>query len=483
MSSSTRIAVIGGGIGGLSAAGELAALGHQVELFESANTVGGKAQVVSQGGVVLDTGPTLLTMPDVVTETFSRLKALDLLPRFHRLSLQTQYHYADGTRFDCFDDLERSKASVAAINADDAKALDGFYQDAATTYEVAGRPYLEAPFESMAGFMMRVFKLGPGSVLRGLKLGTLDALARRHFKSTQLIDFVNRFATYTGASPYDSSAAFAMIPHLERAWGVHHVEGGIGALVAALLAAVKRLGVRVHLGAPATWFERQGSFVAGPAGGEQTFDSVIVNADPMAQVGRSDEKMALSGFVFHVVVDRRVRVPHHSVIFAADYPREFGQLFSGEVPDDPTVYLCHPAATDSTMAPEGVSGLFVMVNAPAFRDRAAAEQLWPETAARLQTVCLQKLRRHFPELADAKLEVIAQRTPLDLERTGAPGGSIYGFLPHGRFGPFRRPALASPTRGVFFAGGGTHPGGGVPLVMLSGRFAAGLAQRHLEGRA
>lgn len=478
-----RVAVIGGGIGGLSAAGELARAGHAVTLFEGSDTVGGKAQVVKHQGITLDTGPTLLTMPDTVRQTFERLGAEALMPRFIRLELQSQYRYADGCDFFAWEDAEKARASAELIKPGEGAALDAFYAEAANIYRAAGEPYLEAPYLGMPGFVSRVLKRGFHTMATGLKLASLDQLARGFFKSEHLRQFAGRFATYTGGSPYASSAAFAMIPHLERAYGVHHVEGGMYALVSALGQAVKQLGVEVRLGARANWSRRGAGYVAGPKDGEREFDAVVVNQDPLQVLGRESEPLAMSGYVFFVDVPKRLTLPHHTIVFSKDYPNEFRELFSGQVPSDPTIYVCHPAGLDSTMAPEGRSGLFVMVNVPAFTDRAAAEKEWSGKGAALQSLCLATLRQHFPELRGVDLQVFAERTPIDLAARGAPGGSIYGFLPHGKFGPFRRPALEGPEPGLFFAGGGTHPGGGVPLVMLSGRFAAGLALKHLGGAA
>ncbi|HZH04656.1 MAG TPA: phytoene desaturase, partial [Myxococcaceae bacterium] len=154
---------------------------------------------------------------------------------------------------------------------------------------------------------------------------------------------------------------------------------------------------------------------------------------------------------------------------------------------DTTLYLCHPAATDTTVAPAGKSGLFAMVNAPPLPaagtpEGVKARAAWAEHAAALREECIRRVVELAPELR-GKLRVLGERTPLDLEALGAPGGSIYGFLPHGRFGPFKRPKLRGPTPGLFFAGGGTHPGGGVPLVMRSGQFAAAMALDFLGRRA
>ncbi len=356
--------------------------------------------------------------------------------------------------------------------------MGGFYAEAARLYRAAGEPYLEVPFEGMAAFMARVARRGPSAVLAGLRMGSLDDLARKHFRSPELQQFVGRFATYAGASPYQASAAFALIPHLERAHGVHHVEGGMGALVEALSTAAVRAGVDVRLDRPVQRSTADGlGLVVDDE--ELRFDAVVMNQDPLAANGRTQpEPLALSGYVLLLEADRRLPLAHHTVRFSSDYRAEFDALFSGRLAEDPTVYFCHPAATDPTMAPEGKSGLFVMANAPAI-DAAAGDEEWVRREATLREQCLAAARAVVgPEVG---LTVLGERTPRDLERLGAPGGSIYGFLPHGKFGPFRRPRIRGAHPGLFYAGGGTHPGGGVPLVMLSGRFAAELASRHLGG--
>ncbi len=469
-----RVAVVGGGIAGLTAAGELARAGHSVTLFERGTALGGKAQTIASSGVTLDTGPTLLTLPHVVRESFCRLGALDLMPSFIELQRQCDYRWATGERFTAHRSLDASLASAEALRPGEGRALAGFYAEAERIHRAAGEPYLEAPLEGALDYVLRVARRGASALWRGAALGTLDALAARHFSSRHLREFAGRFATYAGASPYRASAAFALIPHLERALGVFHVEGGMGALSAALGAALGRLGVRVQLGVAASWQTWGNGFAVGPVGGQEPYDAVVVNADPLASLGRGDEPVALSGYVL-LLETERLALSHHTVTFATDYRAEFDVLFAGRAPDDATFYVCHPAASDPSMAPAGKSGLFVMVNAPAL----GGATDWAEAAPRLRERCI----AHVRELGARDVTVLGERTPDDLARSGAPRGSIYGFLPHGRLGPFRRPRMRSRTRGVFYAGGGTHPGGGVPLVMLSGHFAAELTTRYLEGPA
>lgn len=481
-----RVAVVGGGIGGLTAAGLLAKEGHDVTLFEGGPSLGGKAQCVRVDGLRLDTGPTLLTLPDVVKGLFERLGAADLLPPITELEPQCTYRFADGCGFVAYKDLERTAESAGELRPSERRGVHGFYAEAEAIWRAAGEPYLEAPFEGMAGFMARVAKRGVVAMAKGMRLATLDELARAHFKTDHLQQFVGRFATYAGASPYEASAAYALIPHIERAYGVHHVRGGIGALVDALGAAVKRQGVRVHLNTRVRYTRDARGYRVGPEGGEEGFDSVVVNADPLDTLGRGSEPLSLSGYVLLLEVDGRPALPHHTVLFSRDYRREFDELFSGRLANDPTVYFCNPSATDATVAPPGKMGLFVMVNAPALpREPGAFEQAasaWALRTERVNAQMFDKLLAHYPELR-GRMRVVGQRTPVDLAALGAPGGSIYGFLPHGKFGPFRRPRIRGCTPGLFFAGGGTHPGGGVPLVMLSGRFAAEMASAHLRRSA
>ncbi|NOJ94859.1 phytoene desaturase [Corallococcus coralloides] len=477
----SRVAVIGGGIGGLTAAGLLAKEGHAVTLFEGGPSLGGKAQAVSVEGLTLDTGPTLLTLPALVRGTFEQLGAVDLLPPFTELEPQCTYHFTDGCGFTAYKDLERMAESAAELRPIERKGVRSFYAEAAAIWRAAGEPYLEAPFEGMAGFMARVARRGIGAMLAGMKLDTLHALAAKHFQTHHLRQYVGRFATYAGGSPYASSAAFALIPHIEHAYGVHHVRGGIGALVEALGQAVRRLGVTVHLDTRARFERITEGYRVEPVA--EVFDSVVVNADPLASLRRESEPLSLSGFVLLLEVEGRTAVPHHAVMFGGDYRKEFDELFAGQLATDPTVYVCNPSATDSSMAPPGRTGLFVMVNAPAMPlEEGRAEQArrdWEASAARVREQMFEKLVRHYPALK-GRVRVVGQRSPVDLAARGAPGGSIYGFLPHGRFGPFRRPRIRGGTPGLFFAGGGTHPGGGVPLVMLSGRFAAQMASAHLR---
>jgi 1-hydroxycarotenoid 3,4-desaturase len=482
MSKARRVAVVGGGIGGLTAAGILARSGHEVTLFESNARVGGKAASIEVDGLRFDTGPTVMTMPDTVRQAFEALGASDLMPSLVRIPLQTRYHFPNQQVFECWEDQNKAMSSAATFGEREAAGLQSFFDEAQSIYLAAGAPYLAAPYESMAGFIARAAKNRLSTLFTGLKLGTLHGLARKHFRSAEMQQFVGRFATYTGASPYQGSAAFAMIAHIERQFGVHHVLGGIASLTVALESAARRQGVDLRLNTKVNWQQTERGYLLVGGDTSALFDAVVVNADPLASIGRQTEALTMSGQVFLFAVKKPVSLPHHSILFSSDYRREFEQLMGGEVPQEPTIHVCHPGASDDSMTSASEAGLYVMVNVPPLAPASTPEQ-WLAHSQRLESFVVKQMQLHLAGFGASNCRLVGQRTPFDLAASGAPRGSIYGFLPHGRLGPFRRPSMRGPTKGLFFAGGGTHPGGGVPMVMLSGTFAAGMTDAYLRGAA
>ena len=288
----SNIAVVGAGVGGLTAAAWLARAGHAVTVFEQEERVGGKAQRLVRDGVTLDTGPTLLAMPGTVRGVLEEIGGLDL-PPLTDLPLQCAYHWPDGGIFHAHRSAEESEASAEAFRAGEGLALRRFYKEAEVIHRSAGEPYLEAPYEGMSGFLARVLRRGPAAALRGFRLSTLDDLARRCFASPELQQFAGRFATYTGASPYRASAAFALIAHLERAQGVHHVQGGISALAEALARTAERNGAALALGARVRWSRDTRGFRVGQPGAERRYDALVMNADPLVALDRSSGPRAL----------------------------------------------------------------------------------------------------------------------------------------------------------------------------------------------
>ena len=493
--------MIGAGVGGLACAIRLAHAGHVVTVFEQGPAAGGKCGRVSSGGFTWDSGPSLLTMPWVLERLFADTgeplhSELELL----RVEPVTRYSFADGSTVEISADLPRALEALEAWSPGTGADWVRFLGTCAGMWR-ASEPFLTGP----PPWPPRRPRPGaprpdPRDLLRVRPWWTLRQLARAHTSDPRLRMVIERFATYAGADPRRAPAALAVAGYVEHAFGAWHPRGGLYELVAALVRRLEAVGGELRLGTPVQRIERAGGAIAGvtTAAGFEPADAVVANADAHAVMhdllgpsSASGGKRALAARGVASAVSRarpaerktaapavgerslsglalmlglRGRTPnlvHHSISFPADYDAEFDDVFVFRRPvRDPTIYVSASCATDPAEAPPDAENWFVLVNAPAIGESAdwvAAEQRLVDSLG----------------ISD-RLVARARRTPGDLEReTGAVGGAIYGAAPHGRLGTLRRPGNAvRGTRGLWLVGGTTHPGGGLPLVMLSGALVA-----------
>ena len=479
------IIVVGGGLGGLAAAIHLAAGGRQVTLLEKNERLGGKANIVQEQGYTFDTGPSLLTMPWVVRQLFAaageRMEDhLTLVP----LQSTCRYRWPDGEQFEAYQLLPLLLQEIARMESRDVRGFLQFLAYTRRIYEAVAEPFLLNPFDGLRDLMNMALVRDSWKID---SFRTVDSAVRAYFHSPYLRQVFNRYATYNGSSPYRAPATFNIIPYVEFAEGGWYVQGGMYKLVEALEALARRVGVVIHTGAEVTEIDVRGGQARGVrlASGEQIdADGVVVNADPRytyATLLQGQERVAnrmarlessCSGFVLLLGVDHvYAELSHHNIFFSADYPREFAAIFDKQVPPpDPTIYVCATSVTDPQHAPPGHMNLFVLVNAPATNPRVRWQREAPGyrdlVLARLERMGLCHLRQHV------RFERMI--TPEDFEeRYHAPGGAIYGLASNSRWSAFLRPSLRARGIGrLFFVGGGTHPGGGIPLVLLSGAAVA-----------
>ena len=490
------IIVIGAGIGGLSAAMRLAAAGRRVVVYEQNERPGGKMGQVAQDGFRWDTGPSVITMRHVFEDLFKTAGRrmddyLTLLP----VEPLTRYFYRDGTVLDATADLTRMLAQIERIEPRDVEGYLGYLAYAARIHRVTGPVFIyDQPPRPQSFLRVPVTEWPAADPLR-----TMDAAIRRYVRSPHLRQMLGRFATYVGGSPYEAPATLNVIAHVELSGGVWYPRGGIYAIAAALAALAGELGVVIHTGCAVERIQIEGRRVAGVelAGGEFVpAAAVVANVDVTTVYDRllprtavTERRLAAlrgaepscSGFVLLLGVrsdETQPALAHHNIFFSADYPREFRQIFrEGRPPDDPTVYVAITSRTDPEHAPQGHENWFVLVNAPAVDDRFE----WTGEAARYRQVVLAALARFGIDLSG---RIVSEQvlTPLDLARqSGAWRGALYGASANSRWTAFRRPHNRSADfPGLYFAGGTTHPGGGVPMVTLSGKVAAGLVLDDLR---
>jgi phytoene desaturase len=398
-------------------------------------------------------------MPWVFRELFAATGApledeLELL----RVEPVTRYTFADGSRVDLSADLPRALEALEAWSPGAGDDWMRFLGTCAGMWR-ASLPFLTGP----APWPPRRPRPGdptpdPRDLLRVKPWWTLRDLARACARDARLRLVIERFATY-------APAALAVAGYVEHAWGAWHPRGGLYELVRALARRLEALGGQLRLGTPVRRVLVRGGRARGVEtdAGALEADAVVWNGDAGA-LGRrrAGAERSLSGLA--LMLGLRGRTPdlvHHAIAFPADYDAEFDDVFVHRRPvRDPTVYVSASCATDPAEAPAGAENWFVLVNAPAV----GAGADWAAEQERL----IDRLG------VRDRLVTAVRRSPADLEaETGAVGGAIYGAAPHGRLGTLRRPANAARgARGLWLAGGTTHPGGGLPLVALSGALVA-----------
>ncbi|MDW8285743.1 MAG: phytoene desaturase family protein [Bacteroidota bacterium] len=487
-----RVVVIGGGFGGLSAAIYLARSGAEVVLLEQQKQLGGKASERRLGPYRFDTGPSVLTLPGVLEGVLAAAgrhleTVLELVP----LEPICRYSFSDGSVLEVSADPDRMRARLLKWAPEEADRWKRFLAYSRGLYERAAPVFLFFPVHEL-GLLVRsrlFWRSLPG--LLGLDaFRSMHARARRLFGDWRLVQLADRFATYNGSDPFRAPATLHVIFWVEHGLGAYYVRGGIYRIVEALADAASALGVQLRLGEPARCIRHEAGRITGVEtdSGFWAADAVVCNVDVSTTyrtlLGGEYARYAprgepsLSGLVFLWGVRGRTELAHHNVLFSADYEREFRELFrEGRPPEDPTVYVAITARSDPEHAPSDGENWFVLLNMP------ARPELWhsERSVDRIRSLLMSRLEERVRGFSADRIEAEAVLTPADLERlTGAYRGSLYGLASNSPWAAFRRPANRSRhLRGLYFAGGSAHPGGGIPLALLSGRHAAWLAARDL----
>ncbi|MGY1845371.1 phytoene desaturase family protein [Modestobacter sp. SYSU DS0875] len=491
-----RVVVIGAGLGGLAAAARLAAAGHAVTVLEQASVIGGKLGWFERDGHGFDTGPSLVTLPQVLRDLFAATGApLDDVLELQRLDPAVAYRFADGTAVDVPGSREHIPAALdAALGTGTGAQWAALLDRAEAMWRATEQPFLRSPLAG-AGTLLRLARntadlrtIAPGRTLRGL--------GGRYLSDPRLRMLLDRYATYSGSDPRQAPAALLTVPYAEQAFGSWYVPGGLRRLVEAVAQRAVERGATVRTGSPVAEVLVEGGRAAGVrlADGERVpADVVVSNADatalyrellpattpargPRAALRRVTPSS--SGLVLLLAL--RGRTPglaHHTVLFPADYDAEFDALFGRRGPkrpvEDPTVYVSAP--DDPATRPDADSeSWFVLVNAPRHEPGSGVDWTAPGLADAQADRVLDVLAARGLDVRD-RVRWRVVRTPADLEReTASPGGSIYGTSSNGARAAFLRPGNASPLPGLFLVGGSAHPGGGLPLVTLSAQIVAEL---------
>ena len=475
-----KVAIIGGGLGGLATAARLAAKGHPVTLCEAGPRLGGKMNVLEHQGWRFDTGPSLITMPHVFAETFAAAGArIEDHLQLERLEPVAEYIWPDGTRLTHSAQLPHWLETIRQLEPRDVAGFMRFLKLGARLFELSDATFLRRAMDAPPDWRTL-------AALRHLPLrrawGNYARAVEGFFHSPHLRQMFNRYPTYVGSSPWRSPATLLVIPYLEIAFGGWFVKGGLYRIVEALAGVARSRGAELMTNAAVERVTHSSGRVKGVRladGRNVDADIVVMNGDAgyldrllgrLEQAELPPAQRSMSGYLLLAGSRRRLHgTHHHTVCFSADYRAEFRQLIDERrFPDDPTVYVNMPSRSDPSVAPEGCEGLFIMANAPA--DSAL------DTSRSRERVVARLEASGFA----TDFEVFEHWTPQRMARAyHMPGGAIYGQASHGWRGAFLRPANRQRrTRGLYLVGGSGHPGGGTPTVLISARITSDLIGRH-----
>jgi phytoene desaturase len=475
-----RAVVIGGGLGGLAVALRLRVAGCEVTVCDNGPAFGGKMNRWSAQGYIFDTGPTLLTMPHILRRLYADIgERMEDHLELAALDPHAEYIYPDGFRIAVPARLEEWLEVVRRTEPGDAKGVRRLHA-------LGERIYRLSEYTFFRDHPLTPLRLPPPVALRHLPLrygwGNYARTVNRFLKNPRLRQLYNRYPTYVGSSPYRCPATLLVIPYIEHVFGAWCVKGGMYRIVESLTDLARRRGVELLPGSPVAEIEHEGGRVTGVRlenGARIPASAAVFNGDAATLGGllggRSDagpESRSLSGVVLLLGLRKRLPVlHHHTVLFSPDYAGEFDALFAGQrFPPEPTVYMNAP--NDPSLAPPGGQALFLMANAPG-----DGSTDWDEaTIAEAKQGILRRVRQAGVPDLEAMAEVCDVWHPGRFARRYlAPGGAIYGANSHGWRRAFLRPANRDRRyRGLYCVGGSFHPGGGVPMVLLSAEITAGL---------
>ncbi|MFZ5519166.1 MAG: phytoene desaturase family protein [Candidatus Zhuqueibacterota bacterium] len=483
-----NVVVIGGGIGGLSAAIRLAREKYHVSLFERNSSLGGKMNQWKHRGFRFDTGPSLITLPFVIDELFADVdENRDDYFQFVPIDPICRYFWSDGTVLDASSDELTMRAELAKISPGDAQNYRRFLSYSKTIYDITADIFLYSPIHEFSKIarlntLVRLFQVHRIDPFRTVHQGVT-----RFFMHPKIVQLFDRYATYNGSNPFQAPATLNIIPYVEYGMGSFYIKSGIYTLVESLTAIAEKLGVQFFGETPVEKILHDTHQVRGVVVNGETIAArnVVANSDvvttfnhlidgfPARRDRLNKVEPSLSGLVFlWGVSGNHPGLAQHNIIFSDDYETEFGQIFEKKtMPDDPTIYITITSITDAHHAPANCENWFVLVNAPYLSENTD----WTRQVERTKHIVLEKLKRLKIDIASGILTENVL-TPEDFyQRYGSNRGSIYGISSNDRTTAFRRPANRDRSlKGLYFAGGSTHPGGGVPLTVLSGKMGAEL---------
>lgn len=475
--------VIGSGIGGLSAAVRLASKGFKVQVFEAKEFLGGKLSQMEQDGYRWDAGPSVFTLPHIIDELiqYAGKNPKDYFD-YEKLDESFRYFWVDGTRLTYYHDQEKLKKEIETQLKTSFEPVAKYQKKASLLFEKNYPLFLEKSLHKPGTYVSKEAFATLPHLHKFDLFKTMHEANVKHFKHPKLVQMFDRFATYNGSNPFMAPGVLNMISHLESRIGTFFPKGSMIGITNSVIKLAKDLGVEFHTGAKVDEILVENKKVKGVRIGEEKYDAEVVvsNSDVYFTYNEllknqglkskaAAQERSSSGIIFYLGINREFKeLGLHNFFFSDNMEEEFDHIFNKKrVYQDPSVYINITSKYNKSDAPEGCENWFLMMNAPA-ND---GSQDWDEQTDKAFRVMVDKVSAQLGVDIEQYIETKTFLNPPKIkERTNSYQGSIYGTSSNAKMSAFFRHAnFSKDIRGLYFSGGSVHPGGGIPLSVLSSK--------------
>ncbi len=485
-----KAVVVGSGVGGLATAIRLACEGWSVEVFEANAYAGGKLHAFELDGFRFDGGPSLFTMPHYIEELFRLAgKNPEDYFQYEEQDEACRYFWEDGMDLKGYSSPQRFSEEVERRLRVPKEEVMEYFDHAKNIYDHSAKIFLEKSLHKASTWLSKetvksLIKIRQYDIFKTMNRANKIRLGEPH-----LVQLFNRFATYNGSDPYRAPGILNVIPWLEHGFGTFFPKGGMKQIPASLEKLARDLGVVFHFNTEVEQITVSRGKANGIIAKGQTHkaDLIVSNADVWFTYRRllQDQKApertlqqerSSSAMVFYWGIDREFNnLGLHNIFFGRDYKGEFDTMFQkGSVSDDPTIYVNISSKCEPGDAPDGQENWFVMVNVPSNQG-----QDWDGMESEIKARVVEKLSRMLK--TDLAPHIATERVwnPKGIEAdTRSYQGSLYGTSSNDQFAAFlRHPNFSSRIKNLYFCGGSVHPGGGIPLALLSAKITTELISK------
>jgi phytoene desaturase len=477
--------IIGSGIAGLATALRLRSKGYTVTVFEKNDYAGGKLHAIEQDGYRFDLGPSLFTLPQLVDDLHALFPALDIPFTYKKKEIACHYFWEDGTSFQAPAGSMAFAAAAATAFNEPQTTIEKYLAKSNKKYQITKSLFLEKSLHKASTYLNT-------KTLKALAhipmLGVLNTLNKENsiFKNPKLTQLFNRYATYNGSSPYKTPGIMSMIPHLELGIGTYYPYGGMHRISQSLYELALQAGVEFRFCESVTRINHEHKKATGVTAQTGTYnaDFVISNMDIvptykqlLPDVAGPEKTLAQerssSALIFYWGIEGSFpELDLHNILFSEDYPAEFDAIFTKkDLHHDPTVYINITSKETPSDAPAGCENWFVMINAPGDYG-----QQWEQLVAATRTRILAKITSCLGKDISPLIRTEYVLTPVTIAaNTSSYRGALYGAASNDTFAAFlRHPNENSRLENLYHVGGSVHPGGGIPLCLLSAQITCDL---------